>query len=538
MNLNNVLRGIKTTLAATIALTIFSLSHLHGAENPVPSITINGTGGLLSLFRNDTVTLDVSLYPGSHAGSNADWWLAASTPAGLLFYCAGQWETEERPAHRGPLFSLSDYRVLSLPAALLSPGRYTLYFGVDLQMDGEITWTSLSYDTCILIASAGDSSADLIMPPDLTYLGAFRLPDGTPDMSWEYSGTAMAYYPDGDPTGPDDGFPGSIFGTGHDVYQRVSEISIPVPVISPSKNPGELNTATTLQEFHDIRGDIFGDLEIPRAGLAWLPKQGAQTSDKLYLCWGQHMQFEKVPSHLWCDLDLSDPHVAGPWYIDDLDNYLTCDYLFPIPQSWADAHLPGRLLATGRFRDGGQGSQGPCIVAIAPWLEGNPPGVNHHLAATPLLRYSSSYWEDPTDYKMYGYHDSDEWSGGAWLTTASGKSSVIFAGTKGRGDCWYGNPDGPCLECDNRGWWSTRFEGLIVFYNPADLAAVAAGAMQPHEPQPYAEMQIDEYLYHITSEQQYSHVGAVDYDPARGILYLFEPLADGDKSLVHVWKVG
>ncbi|MFQ5434657.1 MAG: hypothetical protein ACE5FD_07255, partial [Anaerolineae bacterium] len=50
--------------------------------------------------------------------------------------------------------------------------------------------------------------AQLIQPPDLSYLGAFRLPEGSGGSSWEYSGYAMAFYPGGDPDGPDDGFPG------------------------------------------------------------------------------------------------------------------------------------------------------------------------------------------------------------------------------------------------------------------------------------------------------------------------------------------
>jgi hypothetical protein len=54
-----------------------------------------------------------------------------------------------------------------------------------------------------------------VQPEDLTYLGAFRLPDGPPEIGWYWGGTAMTYYPEGDPNGPDDGFPGSIFGTGH-----------------------------------------------------------------------------------------------------------------------------------------------------------------------------------------------------------------------------------------------------------------------------------------------------------------------------------
>ena len=59
--------------------------------------------------------------------------------------------------------------------------------------------------------------AQLIQPNDLVYMGAFRLPDW-PDgeIGWAWSGAAMAYYPDGDPNGPADGYPGSIFGTGHD----------------------------------------------------------------------------------------------------------------------------------------------------------------------------------------------------------------------------------------------------------------------------------------------------------------------------------
>jgi hypothetical protein len=95
-------------------------------------------------------------------------------------------------------------------------------------------------------------------------------------------------------------------------------------------------------------------------------------------------------------------------------------------------------------------------------------------------------------------------------------------------------PDAPY---DERGWWSTGFEGQIIFYDPAELAAVARGEMEPYEPQPYATLQIDEYLYHIESAQQWHQVGAASFDRERGLLYVFEPLVDGDKSLIHVWEV-
>jgi hypothetical protein len=61
--------------------------------------------------------------------------------------------------------------------------------------------------------------------------------------------------------------------------------------------------------------------------------------------------------------------------------------------------------------------------------------------------------------------------------------------------------------------------------------------MEPYEPQPYATLDIDQYLYHIESSQQWFHVGASSFDREHGLLYVFEPMADNDKSLVHVWRV-
>ena len=98
-------------------------------------------------------------------------------------------------------------------------------------------------------------SGEVLTPDNVEYLGAFRLPEASGGSNWEYSGQGLTYYPDGDPDGPDDGFPGSLFGFGHDHHVQVSEISIPAPVIS--KNPDDLNTAVTLQPFADISDGIF-----------------------------------------------------------------------------------------------------------------------------------------------------------------------------------------------------------------------------------------------------------------------------------------
>jgi len=214
----------------------------------------------------------------------------------------------------------------------------------------------------------------LIWPEDLEYLGAFRLPDGPPEIGWEWSGSAMTYYPQGDSEGPNDEFPGSIFGTGHEWNQYVSEISIPAPLISASKDPNELPTATTLQPFMDIRAGLYDYMEIPRVGLAYIPPRDSKSSGKLCFAWAQHMgEGETNPSHGWSELDLSNPQSQGLWQIGEYWNFVTGDYMFTIPNEWADAYTGGMSLVTGRFRDGGQGTLGPSLLAISPWSEGDPP---------------------------------------------------------------------------------------------------------------------------------------------------------------------
>ena len=164
-----------------------------------------------------------------------------------------------------------------------------------------------------------------------------------------------------------------------------------------------------------------------------------------------------------------------------------------------------------------------------------------------LLAYSNILADD--GHVMDGYSHADEWAGGAWLSDGA-RSAVILVGTKALGETWYGFADGtvwpeeppfppvPDPPNDERGWWAEGFGARILFYDPADLAAVARGEAETWAPQPYAVMDIDAQLYHITSPQQWHRVGAAAFDRERGLLYIMEPLADEDRSLIHVWQVG
>ena len=432
---------------------------------------------------------------------------------------------------------------------------------------------------------------DGLMPEDFEYLGAFRLPDGEDrPLTFEYGGNAMTFNWNGDPSGAGDGFPGSLFITGHDrlAYgelpngSQVAEISIPAPGTTAS--PYDLPQAAFVQPFADVTAGYFKGLdEIPRIGMLYLDNPA--TGPKIHLAWGEHLNPDQpFDTHIWFDPDLSAPNVQGPWHIGDQSLYAVNGYMFEIPADWADAHTDGRPVATGRFRDGGWPGMGPALFAYRPWVDesGTPPAAGTRLEETVLLLYESTLNTPNIERNMAGYQHADEWEGGAWITTASGKTAVLFAGTKGTGAMnWYGyinpaGPDVPCVEgelidqftvcwhadgtpcpraeqttCTNpaslRGWWSTRFDAQFILYDPADLARVASGEMQPWEPQPYAAIDLDEHLFLNpdgiepemigTGDQRRYRIGDVAYDRANGLMYVLELFAEGAKPVVHVWRV-
>ncbi len=435
--------------------------------------------------------------------------------------------------------------------------------------------------------SQTDIPAQLVQPADFTYLGAFRLPDdGERPRTFAYGGDAITFRPDGDASGGDNGFPGSLFITGHARMDemtdgdQIAEVSIPEPVISTSID--DLNYSSFLQGFHNIAEGFFADyVEIPRVGMQYLDHTA--TGPKIHLCWGQHISPDNPgPTHAWFGPDLENPNVQGIWYVSNEASYNTNGYMLEIPTSWADEHVQGRSVGTGRFRDGGWSGMGPALFAYRPWMDesGTPATSGARLEATTLLRYASSQETDTIEQALNNYQHPDEWEGVAWLTTSTGKSAIVFAGTKGTGDkYWYGyinpqGPDMPCtsenaptpgcrmadgsvcpnedmVECANhtseRGWWSARFDAYLILYDPDDLAQVAAGTIESWEPQPYASLDIDEHLFLNptgidpeqlgTGVQRRFRIGEVTYDRSNDLLYMLELFADEAKPVVHVWRV-
>lgn len=433
-----------------------------------------------------------------------------------------------------------------------------------------------------------DNPTPLLQPNNLQYLGAFRLPDGSDrPYTFEYGGNAMTLIPH---ASTDGNLPGGLVITGHDrlAYgelsdgSQIAEVTIPMPVIATDVYA--LPVAEFIQPFSNVNAGHFPTLdELPRIGLAYLDDPA--TGPLIHIAWGAHFQEEAshAPSHGVFSTNFNDPQFQGEWYLDDYNLYSLNGYMFVIPETWAEQYTSGMQLATGRYRDGGWSGMGPNLYVYQPWDEnGNFPATNASIPATQLLGYPPSFEIDTFEQAMNGYSHADEWEGAAWLSTPSGKMAMIFTGTKATGEkTWYGwrNPQGeayPCIETelrdqfttciladgspcpsadlngcsghnDYRGWWSSSFEAQILFYNQDDLAMVAAGMVEPWQPQPYATMSLEDVLFHNPDRtelemlgegnQAIHRIGAATFDADNGFLYILELFAEGAKPVVHVWQV-
>jgi hypothetical protein len=384
--------------------------------------------------------------------------------------------------------------------------------------------------------------SQLIQPTDLVYQGAFAYPPGD---DWAYSGHALAYYPEGDPTGPANGYPGSLYAAGHAWYDLVGEITIPEPVISDDFD--DLPRASVLRTLADITEGwkdncTYNDDCIYREvdGLEYLPNINK-------IIWNLRDWYNVAgydqDSLGWSEFDMTG--AQGVWHIGERDNDVfhnakTCNYLFQAPESFASQYLNGKWLIAGNHRAAGAfgGSQGPTLYALAPWEDGDPPESGQNLDALALVYYPEVYPEcldNPDECYFPNYRPKDDWGGGAWVHT-SDKSGILIFGRKGLGDNCYGTPE----ECGGdacdpyKGYHAYPYEPQILFYDPEELKEVMTGIREPWEVVPYEVYRpLNEVL-----DQECATLGATAYDQERGLIYVTEQEAGPwGETVVHVWEV-
>jgi|GEM_PF-4083332 len=190
---------MKKTLSALI-LTLILYSGAYAAVEPV--ITVNGIRGTINLIgiNNPAITVNIRVSPGEKEGADADCWLVGNAFGRWYYYTPdAQWtdigETLDvaklRPVYQGKLVTLPQTDILYIPQP--AAGNYTLYFGIDLNMNGRLDADSLVFDV---------NKVNVMSVETVTngYSGSFTAPSGDvyfiPSSVGDYSGSFRAplYY--------------------------------------------------------------------------------------------------------------------------------------------------------------------------------------------------------------------------------------------------------------------------------------------------------------------------------------------------------
>ena len=550
---------------------------------PVPSIFSGSSHDTISVSTSETVSISVSIDAGDMLNKAGDWWIIYVSPNNSIVSLTSElhWTEGIVPVLSIPLISFESIPIFS--DTLTSPGLYTFYFAFDDKADG-IPEAPVWLDALAVQVDESsihppddnpDNSTTRLMPDNLVYQGAFSFPDGD---EWAYSGHALAWYPHGDPTGSEDGYPGSLYAAAHVHGGYIGEISIPAPAKTEALI--DLPKAEVIQPPADITGGwkdnctfhpecIYRELD----GLVYLSninKIAWNLRD-----WYNTARFDQ-DSLGWSNLEMNDPQAQGVWHIGNRDNdndtfhnAKTSNYLFKAPESFAANWLDGKWLIAGSSREGGAlgGSQGPTLFALAPWEDGNssangnppaddnptadanppaddnPPAASSNLDALALLYYPENYdcvWENSDICAYPGYRGADHWNGGAWIETASG-SAVLITGRKGLGEGCYGLPEecgnDPCVT--SKGYHAYPYQPQVLFYDPEALKAVRSGIKDPWQVLPYHVLSLENIAYNAGC----GVIGAAAWDPDNGRLYITEKEIDAvdhgiwGGTVVHVWKI-
>lgn len=377
----------------------------------------------------------------------------------------------------------------------------------------------------IILSNSFVAAAGRVEPDALEYLGAFRLPrrSGNAPRRWGYGARALTYNPTRD----------SLIGSGHVHRRNVAESSIVEPNIPTTRDKmlalRELRQAETITPFAAIAGPLDARLAALRldrfGGLALLDGR---------LFWSFYRYYAVQPPSTIDDptlgssaLDFTGPR--GLWRAGPFHQKRTSNYLAAIPEEWAESHVGGKRLAAGKGDGAGSAgvSHGPALFAVD--HRANPPDGGA-LEAVKLLEYP------PAGDHFPGWSPCDRWEGLAWVE-AGERSAVVFAGRRGRGVADYGKP-GEVTARQNRrtcgtakGYHCDPYDPELVFYDPAELARVAAGELEPFDVLPYASLS----LAPVFLETCLYDLGAMAYDPSSRRLFLVQQ--NGENGVVHLWKI-
>jgi hypothetical protein len=408
-------------------------------------------------------------------------------------------------------------------------------------------------------------SGQLIQGSDMTYLGAFRVPQGNYNgQSYGYGGYGLAYNPTNN----------SLFTTGL-LGRAMAEFEVAVP--DTSSNIESLNVGTNLQGFYDIwegnfnnigedgaeclgNGNIAGGLMLYNGllyGTVWAYYDGAYCAQL---------------SHYTTGLDLSVPGDFDGYYRVGDTSYnvgIRAYYMCEIPTEW-QASFGGANALTGRCFDPilGRTSFGPSISTFYP----DSLGVVEPSPSTVLLWYASS-----GDMATLGnYQDGHDGGGGSpnpyispadnvsGVVFAEGTDTVLFIGSHGAGEWCYkcevpNNPAGNGAYPYVYFAWAYDANDLAAVYQgdyevtqndydtsrflegnwPNNTVLAVGDTVRPWNVVPYDVWELETSIFPSPEQINIPRVRGGTFDPIENRVYFTAYGADGvnDKPLIHVFDL-
>ena len=372
---------------------------------------------------------------------------------------------------------------------------------------------------------------------DWTYLGAFIAPATEVDGSlFAFGGEAATFNPFGDPSSSD-GFDGSMFLSGHPVQNPgVAEITIPAPLPHDGTTNG-LPIAELLGPFVEITGGRASEFVAGVDGLDQFRYGGLEVVDSgngPRLHWtvrqSNNVTSGDLPGHGHSSLDPTDPDPQGPWHLGDIDNRFSAGYVFTAPDSivggdgTVDTFVAGFRGGPATFRH----SWGPPFFGFDPPLRGE---IGDRLAVGPIAQYPDQA------SGLTGFGQADQAGGAEWISHGD-VAAVVTVGFRGLGEVFQGEPREQ--DCGiNVSVHAGPYEPQIMFYDPADFAAAAAGEIEPSELEPYRRWNPAEHMIRTCQWD----LSSISYDAASGRIYVVQREADTSQNefspvpVVHVFQL-
>lgn len=392
--------------------------------------------------------------------------------------------------------------------------------------------TKILCSIALFVASAiSYATGVLLQPNDITYIGAFRLPEGTFGCSngeacvFNYAGRGIGYNPANN----------SLYVSGHVYNEYLAEINI--PTLINSTNIKNLNTATIKQNFTNVWSGSLGRLG---PGGSYI-ENGGQTGgilvngSKIVISQYAYYDggFEAVLSHAtvnsnWSGgVGFSGMKTVGGTSANVVGQ--TAGYMTWIPSDWRTRMGGPALTGIANIAIISRSSFGPSAWVFDP----NKIGTVNPVPAVQVVGYPNGHWT------LGDWSGVNNYIGGSdWITAVvwpEGSDTVLFYGRHGDTNCYGGGPECGDPTDPYKGSHGYPYHTRIWAYNANDLLAVKNGTKNPWDLKPYWMYNFEGQLNGFIGGTKII-LGAT-YDASKQIIYVSADHGDGSIPVIHAFQV-